>query len=62
MWVVEMPALRYLKAIRGGNERDPIGRIVVLEDTNDDGTMDKRTVFLDGLVLPRAMKVLDRAC
>ena len=30
---------------------DPIGRVVVLEDTNRDGTMDKRTVFADGLVL-----------
>ena len=42
------------------NEREPIGRISVLEDTNNDGRMDKKTVFLDGLVLPRALKVLDR--
>ena len=41
------------------NERAPIGRISVLEDTNDDGKMDKKTVFMDGLVLPRALKVLD---
>ena len=41
------------------NEHEPLGRIVVLEDTNDDGRMDKRTVFADGLVLPRALKVLD---
>ncbi len=39
---------------------DPIGRVVVLEDTNGDGTMDKRTVFADQLKLPRAVKVLDR--
>ena len=32
----------------------------MLEDTNDDGRMDKRTVFADGLVMPRALKVLDR--
>ena len=38
---------------------EPIGKIVVLEDTNRDGVMDKRTVFADGLVLPRALKVLD---
>ena len=38
---------------------DPIGRVVVLEDTNHDGTMDKRTVFADGLILARAVKVLD---
>ena len=30
----------------------------MLEDTNDDGRMDKRTVFAEGLVLPRALKVL----
>ena len=39
---------------------EPIGKMVVLEDTNRDGVMDKRTVFADGLVLPRALKVLDR--
>ena len=38
---------------------DPIGRIVVLEDTDNDGKMDKRTVFADGLVQARAVKVLD---
>ena len=38
----------------------PIGKIVVLEDTNSDGRMDKRTVFQDGLVLARWLKVLDR--
>ena len=31
----------------------------MLEDTNADGTMDKRTVFADGLELARALKVLD---
>jgi hypothetical protein len=31
----------------------------VLEDTNNDGKMDKRTVFADGLVQARAVKVLD---
>ena len=38
---------------------DPIGRIAVLEDTNNDGKMDKRTVFADGLVQARAVKALD---
>ena len=38
---------------------DPIGNVVVLEDTDSDGKMDKRTVFADGLILPRAVKVLD---
>ncbi len=38
---------------------EPIGRVVVVEDTNQDGRMDKRTVFADRLILPRALKVLD---
>ena len=58
MWVVEM--LGYMRDMPATNERDPIGRISVLEDTNNDGRMDRKTVFLDGLVLPRALKVLDR--
>jgi mono/diheme cytochrome c family protein/glucose/arabinose dehydrogenase len=58
MWAVEMPA--YMTDIRGTNEHAPTGRVVVLEDANGDGRMDRRTVFADGLVLPRALKVLDR--
>src|SRR6266550_1995141 len=58
MWVIE--ELGYMEDLPATNEREPIGRISVLEDTNNDGKMDKKTVFLDGLVLPRALKVLDR--
>jgi glucose/arabinose dehydrogenase len=58
LWAVEMPG--FMADIRGSNEHDPIGRVVVLEDTNSDGRMDKRTVFADGLVLARSLKVLDR--
>ena len=36
-----------------------IGRIAVLEDTDNDGKMDKRTVFADGLVQGRSVKALD---
>ncbi|HMC78775.1 MAG TPA: c-type cytochrome [Vicinamibacterales bacterium] len=57
LWVVEMPG--YMIDIQASREHDPLGRIVVLQDTNKDGRMDKRTVFADGLVLPRALKVLD---
>jgi glucose/arabinose dehydrogenase len=57
LWVVEMPG--FMADIRGSNEHDPIGRVVVLEDTNGDGRMDKRTVFADHLVLARSLKVLD---
>jgi putative membrane-bound dehydrogenase-like protein len=58
LWVVEMPG--FMADLTGSNEHDPIGRVVVLEDTDHDGTMDKRTVFADGLVLARSLKVLDR--
>ena len=58
LWVVEMTGfVRDLQAPEPN--LDPIGRVVVLEDTNHDGAMDKRTVFADGLILPRAVKVLD---
>ncbi len=57
LWVLEMTA--YMSDIRGSNELDPTGRVVVLDDTDGDGRMDTRTVFADGLVLPRALKVLD---
>ncbi len=58
LWAVEMPG--YMPDIAATGEHDPIGKIVVLEDTNNDGRMDKRTVFQDGLVLARWLKVLDR--
>jgi cytochrome c2 len=48
----------YMSDIRATTEFQPSGRIVVLEDVDDDGMMDRRTVFLDGLVLPRSLKVL----
>jgi mono/diheme cytochrome c family protein/glucose/arabinose dehydrogenase len=58
LWAVEMPG--FMADITGSNEYEPIGRVVVLEDKNGDGRMDKRTVFADGLVLGRSLKVLDR--
>ncbi len=58
LWAVEMPG--FMADLTGSNEHDPIGRVVVLEDTNGDGAMDKRTVFADHLVLARSLKVLDR--
>jgi glucose/arabinose dehydrogenase len=58
LWVVEMPG--FMANLTGSNEHDPIGRVVVLEDTNGDGVMDKRTVFADHMVLARSLKVLDR--
>jgi mono/diheme cytochrome c family protein/glucose/arabinose dehydrogenase len=57
MYVVEMRG--YMPNLEGTGEDVPKGRIVVLQDTNDDGKMDRKTVFLDSLVLPRSVKVLE---
>lgn len=56
MWVVEMPAFAMGEGMQ--DSREGICRVVVLEDLDDDGTMDRRTVFADKLVLPRAIKAL----
>ena len=58
LWAVEMPG--YMPDVNAAGEHAPIGKVVVLEDTDRDGRMDKRTVFQDGLVLTRWLKVLDR--
>lgn len=57
MYVVEMRG--YMPNLEGKGEDVPNGRVVVLEDTNDDGKMDRKTVFLDSLVLPRSVKVME---
>lgn len=57
LWVIELPG--YMRDISAKGELDPVGRIVVLQDRDRDGVMDTRTVFADGLVQPRALKVLD---
>jgi mono/diheme cytochrome c family protein/glucose/arabinose dehydrogenase len=53
LWVVEMRG--YMATIDGDGEDQPVGRVVVLEDLDGDGRMDKSTVFLDKLVMPRAV-------
>lgn len=55
LWVCEM--IGYMTDIDGSDEDTPMGRIVVLEDTDKDGQADKRTVFLDKVFLPRAVAV-----
>jgi mono/diheme cytochrome c family protein/glucose/arabinose dehydrogenase len=53
LWVVEMNG--YMRQLDGSGEDQPNGRVVILEDSNGDGRMDKSTVFLDHLVMPRAI-------
>src|SRR5438874_6042869 len=53
LWVCEMRG--FMPDVNGKGEKEPVGTISVLEDTNGDGIMDKSTVFLDKLVLPRGL-------
>ena len=53
LYVAEMRG--YMPDLDGKGEDQPNGSIAVLEDTDGDGKFDKRTVFLDGLVLPRSV-------
>ncbi|QNF35945.1 c-type cytochrome [Adhaeribacter swui] len=56
LWTVEMRG--FMPTIDGAGEQEPIGRISVLEDTNLDGIMDKSTIYLDSLVMPRALALV----
>lgn len=56
MWVAEMTG--YMPDTAGTGEDVPNGKIVILEDTNGDGAADSRTVFLDSLILPRALCIV----
>ncbi len=53
LWVVQM--LGYMPDVQGRGEEAPVGQVVFLEDTDGDGRFDRNTVFLDKLVLPRAI-------
>lgn len=55
LWVVEM---RGFMPTIDGDEAKPTGRVSVLEDRNGDGRMDHSTVYLDHLVMPRALALV----
>ncbi|WP_316814721.1 c-type cytochrome [Pedobacter nyackensis] len=57
IWAVEM--VGYMPDVYGKGEDKPSGKIVILEDKNGDGLMDTRKVFLDSLVLPRAICLVE---
>lgn len=56
MWVVEMRG--YMRNLSGTGENIPNGRISILEDSDGDGVADHSKVFLDSLVLPRALALV----
>ena len=53
IWVAQMPG--YMNDMQGTGETKPTGSIVILEDLDKDGVMDHSKVFLDSLVMPRAL-------
>ncbi len=56
LWVVEMRG--YMPNVDGKGEDAPNGSVVVLESSHHDGKYDRRVVFADHLVLPRAVALL----
>ncbi len=57
LWVVEMRG--FMPDIDGTDEEAPVGRVSILTDSDGDGQMDQSVVFLDSLVLPRALAVVE---
>jgi putative membrane-bound dehydrogenase-like protein len=57
IWAVEMTG--YMPDTLGTGEDIPNGKIVILEDKNKDGLYDTRKIFLDSLVLPRAICLIE---
>ena len=61
IWMLEWPT--YNKQLRGvfpglENLPTPKSRVVILEDTDGDGRMDRRTVFLEDFDFPRGLQVM----
>ncbi|WP_025761717.1 DUF7133 domain-containing protein [Dyadobacter tibetensis] len=57
MYVAEMTG--YMPDSLGTGEEIPNGNIVILEDTDQNGVYDKRTVLIDSLILPRALCLIE---
>lgn len=53
MYVVEMRG--YMRDLTGSTEKEPLGRVSLLTDTDGDGRMDKASAFVDGVVMPRSV-------
>src|SRR5688572_18734391 len=57
MYVAEM--LTYMLDADAKGEQVNVSRISLLEDTDNDGKMDKSTIFIDSLLLPRMILCVD---
>lgn len=52
-WVAQMPG--YMSDMQGSEEDDPSGSILILEDLNGNGVADHSKIFMDSIVMPRAL-------
>ncbi|MCX2982065.1 DUF1080 domain-containing protein [Halieaceae bacterium IMCC14734] len=57
LYVVEMRG--FMPDAYGVGQEEPVGQVVRLTDTDGDGQMDTSEVFLDGLINPRAVAVVN---
>lgn len=57
LYVAEM--LTYMQDVDGTDQNKPWSRVKLLEDTNGDGKMDKSSIFIDSILLPRVILPLD---
>lgn len=53
LWVATMPSYPHYKP----GDAKPNDKLIILEDTNNDGKADKQTVFADGLHLPLGFEI-----
>jgi hypothetical protein len=58
MYVAQLET--YMQTVDASGQNEPLSRIMLLEDTNDDGRMDKASVFLDSLLSPRMLLCVGR--
>ena len=53
IWVAQMPG--YMSDIQGSEEEEPTGSIRILEDLDGDGVADHAKIFIDSIIMPRAL-------
>ena len=57
IWVAQM--ISFMPDVNGKGDGEPRGKISILEDSDGDGKADKAKVFLDKIILPRALALAD---
>ena len=53
LWVLEMRG--YMNDMEGSEEKLPVGSVAILEDSDGDGEMDRKIIYLDSLIMPRSL-------